>query len=350
MGKFIALTALLLSSAAAAQQPAAPTAPDKEYLKEFKAAQDFTFQCFGEETVEGCESMIRHYQRAMAAPDADESIKHYIFKDYLHAKSVHGGNLLEKGKPQEAMAVLNEAYGEMMGHFENGKHFHTLIDNLPLQQQAYLTLRALGKDQEADQVLVNARGAADQLYSLLEQSKGNENQMKLQHAAMLGSEKLETAAAELHKKRAESFEDQGKADLAKAERTRAIASWDRASAWIERSALAGVKGMMDMRPEIRLSEVQVGLGAAFVDMGDMKSAEDAFVYAGTVSCNFAKEDATSTFDRELAQNLCDRASMGYLLATGEVARISAAQSKAMYEQQMELMKTDITPILKAMKD
>ncbi|WP_106638765.1 hypothetical protein [Allosphingosinicella vermicomposti] len=350
MGKFTVLAALLLSSAAAAQQPTASAAPEKQYLKEFKAAQGYTFACFGEESAEGCLAMIQHYYNAMMAPDADEGVKHYIFKDYLHAKSVHGGNLREKGKLEEAKAVLQPAYAEMIHHFEGGKHFHALIDNLPLQEETYLTLRALRQDQEAEQVLANARQAADQLHSQLEQSKGNEHQMKLQHAGMLSSEKFETAAAKYHKDRAETFKSEGKSDLAKAERDRAIEGWRRASAWIERSALAGVKGMMDMRPEIRIAEAQMDLGSALLDNGDKKAAEESFIYAGTFSCDLAANTAETPFDRDLAQGLCDRASMGYLLTSGELARISEAQSKAMYEQQMELLKTDITPIMKAMQD
>src|SRR5262245_21953396 len=80
---------------------------DTEAFKIFQATgKKFTFDCFGAGKDEACAGMVQGYRDAMAAPDATPQIRHDVQSYLLHAISVRGGKLREKGQLDEALKVL----------------------------------------------------------------------------------------------------------------------------------------------------------------------------------------------------------------------------------------------------
>ena len=347
--RIFVMLAILLSAPAAIAAQEGGAADEAQYVKEYKAGAGFTFDCFGAEEDKACVAMIDHYRAAMDAPDADEAVRHYIFKDYIHAKAVRASHFRENSEPEKALPILVEAYAEMMEHYDGGNHFHTLIDNLRMQQELYLTLAILGRADQAAVIRGNVRETGAKLYAQRDKVAGKEQATKVFNAGLIGSEEFETALADLHTERAKIFEAEGNAARAKAERAIAIEGWQRATDWVIRSAEAGIQGMMSQRGEIRVGNAQIALGSLLHDEGRDEEALEAFIYGGGFGCALAKDAEANKLDQSFGQSICNRASMGYLLASGKAAEIAREQSEAMYRQQMELLNTDIGPALEAMR-
>lgn len=335
-----ALVAFVLSSAVAvsAQEKTEP-----QYAKEYKAAGNHTYECFGAKEEAACLAMIAAYERAMNAPDATEAVRHHIFKYHIHAITIHGSNVREKKGAGAALAILEPAYAAVMRHFDGGKHFHALIDNLRLQQETALALAALNRHAEADNVLATARRAADQLHKARESIKGDENKTKLLHAAYLGSEMLETEIADFYRQRSLDKSHSAEAD---ANRDRAIAAYRRAEDWLRRKTDEGIRGMMDVRSDIRLAEMKVEMGALLLNKKMMKEASEEFLTAYSISDTLLDPNEAARFGVRPAQGpevlllkpVRERAILGWMSATGQLDKMISDYVDRMIELNLQMLR------------
>ena len=323
-------------------------AAGKQWQKEYLGATRYTFDCFGKQDDKACLAMIASYDRAMKAPDADVGSRHETLKKMLHAETVHGKHLRERGDHDSAMSVLDQAFKRMIAHYDNGSHAHTLIENLGLISQLSQTLLALGNDKGALNVLSEVRRAADEQYAMLEASKANAHRMELQHLGMLTSEDIETEFAGILAARATALDKAGKKAEAAIWRDRAITAYRRSEQWIRRSTAAGITGSMDIHPRIRVAEVRIGLGEALLAKGARKEATEAYLQAG-VSCEMLDKDIEQKIaakkaigaDQMLAYPVCNKATLGWMEASGELGKLINKLSDEWYKEQMKILATPV---------
>lgn len=329
-----------------------PTAQAQTRLQDtqaFKLFQEtgkkFTFSCFGEGKDEACAGMVQGYRDAMAAPDATDQIRHDMQSYLLHAISVRGGKMREKGQLDDALKVLEGGYREMMEHYDGGKHFHALIDAQNLQQELGMTLLQLGRTQDADSVIRNARGAVDRMWDQRERLTSKPAK-DLLNKAMLAGERFETDLGVLYRdnfKQARNNKQviprMTKADLA----PRVVDTYRRAEQWLLRKDEAGIAGMMDVNANIRYAEIKFEIGDALYEQKKNKEATEEFLAAASAACTLVdkgKEAGAKGMDKlnaDLARRTCDRASAGWSLASGEFSKAFDKAFDAWYADQLKLL-------------
>lgn len=344
---FLLLVAPIPAAASAQQESLSAANPkfDKLWQKEMLSASDFTLGCFGKRVDEQCRKRIDAYQRALAAPDIDAAGRHLVLKHALHTQAVWGANARERGDTQLALTVLQPAYAEMIRHFDGGKHFHTVVENLKLQAEVYLTLNALGRTAEAQTVLANARGAADAIYRDRAKAAGKPHAEELLHLAIIGAERLETDLAKAASEKVKRSGD----TAAPAELTplldNEIEAWRRAATWIERSTELGLKGAMDLSPRLRMSDAQWALGNALMKKNDRKGAEQAYTQAALYSCGMVGEDFEQRIkdgksarhsEEGFAFDRCRNAAHGLNRADGSYDRMVKQIFEAQWKERMAL--------------
>ncbi|GGA87691.1 hypothetical protein GCM10011521_27620 [Arenimonas soli] len=320
----------------------AQAAPEPLYEKELKAAQDHRFGCFGQGRDDACAAMVAGYERAMNAPDATDAVRHALFGRRLQVVAVRGSKLREAGDVEAALRVLEPGYAAMVGHYEGGKHFHTVIENLRLQQEMVLALASAGRTAEAEGLLSAARSAADSVYAQRAQAVGNKSATELVYQAFVGSETLEAAIGEFFRDQSRAADAGGQAG---ARRALALAAYQRAEQWLRRKVEAGVRGGMDIRGDLRLSEFQLEQASLHLDGGAKKEAEDNFLSASAV-CLYLNDDDVANFNLSplqgaevnIASSYCQRARLGWGLATGEAQKEIGEAVDKMVEQQLEIMR------------
>lgn len=337
MFRLVALTALLLLARAAAA-----SAQEAEYVREYRAAGEHTLGCFGSEQEIACQEMIAAYDRAMNAPDATASVRHRVFKDYIHAHAVYGGNVREQRGAAAALEILAPAYAAMLEHFAGGQHFHTLIDNLRLQQEMALALAEVGRYAEADEVFATARGAADKIYGDRARIAGDQYVTDLLHQAYIGSESLETEVATFFRGRGL---DASRGAAAEADLDRAIHAYRRAELWLRRKVDAGIRGPMDAREDLRLAELKLELGVVLLNRERNQEAEEAFLAAAAFSCPALDPQRAARLNVPPAQlgdamffePVCERATLGWSVASGEADRIIAGAVDRLIRGELEFL-------------
>lgn len=333
----------------AAFLPAAHAQTRIQDTQAFKLFQEtgkkFTFDCFGAGKDEACAGMVQGYRDAMAAPDATDQIRHDMQSYLLHAISVRGGKLREKGQLEEAFKVLEGGYREMMAHYDGGKHFHALIDAQNLQQELGMTLLQLGRTQDGDTVIRNARGAADRLWAQRDKLTSKPGK-DLLNKGMLAGETFETELGELYRDNfkqkpgnKEVIANLSKADLA----PRVVETYRRAEQWLLRKDEAGIAGLMDVNANIRYAEIKFEIGDALYEQKKNKEATEEFLAAASAACTLVdkgKEAGAKGMDKlnaDLARRTCDRASAGWSLASGEFSKAFDKAFDAWYADQLKLL-------------
>lgn len=324
------------------------------WKQRYRDATGHQLGCFGEQDDQQCRALIAGYERAMEAPDADGSVRHALFREFLHAQAVFGAILRKRGDLKGASAVLEQGYVRMMEHYDGGKHFHTLIDNLRLQSELIQVLVMADQQAAVTQLLGNAREAADAVYGSFEAAAGNEHKLRLQHSNLVASEDLESDVAATLAARAAGLRQQGKTAEAARLKEAAVVAYERATAWVRFSTAAGVQGQMDLEPAMRISELQRGLGDLLAAAGEGKAAAQAYLYAGAHSCGLLEPGAHGRVrageqlapDQYLAFKECQLASHGYLVASGELQRLARDSADALYREQMSLLEVDLEPLLR----
>ncbi|MXO75742.1 hypothetical protein GRI40_10990 [Altererythrobacter aerius] len=164
--------ASLSASATIAQTPATQTADLVERAERVECPmfdRDMIFVASDEEieaeekrVSDLCMKRFDALQAAAKSADLDEETSHRLSAAYIETSIAHGRNLVETGKPAEALNVLGSGYQQMMAHFDNGSHYHTLFENLPLFYELHRALALTGRAPEAAGTLTNARQLVDQ--------------------------------------------------------------------------------------------------------------------------------------------------------------------------------------------
>lgn len=337
---------LLLAAAFLPGAHAQTRIQDTEAFKIFQATgKQYTFSCFGEGKDEACAGMVQGYRDAMAAPDATPQIRHDMQAYLLHAISVRGGKMREKGQLAEALKVLQGGHEEMMAHYDGGKHFHALIDNQNLQQELGMTLLQLGRTADGDNVIRHARAAADHLWGQREKmiSKASQDLLK---KGMLAGESFETELGKLYRDNfrqargnKQVIPNLSKADLA----PRVVDTYRRAEQWLLRKDEAGVASMMDVNANIRYADIKFEIGDALYEQKRNKEATEEYLAAASAACGMVekgKEAGAKGLDKmnaDLSQRTCERASAGWSLASGEFSKAFDKAFDAWYADQLKLL-------------
>lgn len=352
----IRLSAAMPAIAVALAQPIAAQAPqaEKQYVTEYKRSAKLGADCssFDREiwlfwdskereakfakVALACSERLASLNRAAGTADADEGIRHELFKDYVHTLRIHGVNYREKGDPAASLKILETGYAMMMQHFDDGKHFHTLVDHLPLQADVAVTLSELGRASEADTVLTNAREVSDNVYK----NRAQPSAKSLLPQAAVASEGLEERLGDYYRDRAASLGTSGKTAEAKAMRTRAMAAYERNETWIRRSSELRVQSMMALDAPLRLTEVRLKIASLQWDNGERAKAYTTSFGAGAYICDVAEDPKQSKSNRYFAKNLCDDATYKTIVASGAHDALIDARVEAQYAQQMDLLKVN----------
>lgn len=316
-----------------------------QWRRAVEAANELSYECFGEEKGADCEAMIRHYDSAMAAPDADDAIRHEVFKYRLNAVAAYGGNLVEAGDTARALSVLYAGHTEMQKHLDGGKHAHTVIENLRLQGHFLKALVASGDLENADAVADLPRNLVPQYYEMLDKSRGNERVLSLIIEGVVRSEELETGYGHALIARADAL---GSDPRAKAVRADAIVAYRNALQWLQRGDAEGWTMPFEGTNAIRFAELNNALGKALLASGDRSGAIEAHNLAfAAARCKGFDDGSLHEFDKITAAEPCNQAVAGYMAASGETQRLAKDAAEAMYRQQMELYETDISDLLRA---
>ena len=340
------LPSLLLAATVLPAAHAQTRIQDTEAFRIFQATgKQYTFSCFGEGKDEACAGMVQGYRDAMAAPDATDQIRHDMQSYLLHAISVRGGKLREKGQLDDALKVLQPGYGEMIAHYDGGKHFHALIDAQNLQQELGMTLLQAGRTADGDTVIRNARAAIDQLWSRRDKmtSKAGEALVK---KGMLAGESFETELGKLYRDNFKQARGNKqvipkltKADLA----PRVIDTYRRAEQWLLRKDEAGIGSLMDVNANIRYAEIKFEIGDALYEQKRNKEATEEYLAAASAACGMVekgKEAGAKGLDKmnaDLSKRTCERASAGWSLASGEFSKAFDKAFDAWYDDQLKLL-------------
>lgn len=325
----------------------APAGADEkpQWRRAVEAANELSYECFGEEKDSDCEAMIRHYDSAMAAPDADDAVRHEVFKYRLNAVAARGGNLVEAGDTARALSVLYAGYAEMRKHLDGGKHAHTVIDNLRLQGRFLKALVASGDLDNAEAVVDLPRNLVPQYYDVLDESRSNERVLSLIAEGVVRSEELETGYGHALIAHADAL---GSDPRAKAVRADAIVAYRNALQWLQRGDAEGWAMPFEGTNAIRFAELNNALGKALFASGDRRGAIAAHNLAfAAASCRGFDDGSLHTFDQITAARPCKQAVAGYMAASGETQRLAKDAAETMYRQQMELYGTDIGNLLRA---
>lgn len=334
---------LLVVLAAAGRTAGAEEKP--QWLRAVEAANGLSYKCFGEENDADCKAMIGHYDKAMAAPDADNAIRHEVFKHRMNAIAARGGNLVEAGDIAQALPLLHAGHAEMRTHLDGGKHAHTVIDNLRLQGWFLEALVASGDLDNAETVVDLPRQLVPQYYELLAKSRGNERTMSLITEGVVRSEELETKYGNALAARADAWGSDARAKVA---RGRAIVAYRNALQWLERGDAEGWTMPFQGTNAIRFAELNNALGKALFASGDRKGAVEAHNLAFVAaSCKGFDDGSLHDFDKITAARPCREAVAGYMAASGETQRLAKDAAETMYRQQMELYGKDISDLLRA---
>jgi hypothetical protein len=335
--------ALLVMLVAAGAPAGAEEKP--QWRRAAEAANELSYECFGEKNNADCEAMIRHYDAAMAAPDGDEGVRHEVFKYRLNAVAAHGGNLVEAGDTARALSVLYAGHKEMQKHLDGGKHAHTVIDNLRLQGHFLKALVASGDLENADAAVDLPRQVVPHYYERLDTSRDNERTLALIAEGVVRSEELEAGYGAALVAHADAL---GSDPRAKAVRADAIVAYRNALQWLQRGDAEGWTLPFEGTNAIRFAKLNNALGKALFASGDRKGAVEAHNLAFVAaSCKGFDDGSLHDFDKITAARPCREAVAGYMAASGETQRLAKDAAEAMYRQQMELYGTDISKLLRA---
>jgi|GEM_PF-3709027 hypothetical protein len=349
---------LITALALAATLPTVYAQTQLQDTQAFKLFQEtekkYTYNCFGAGKDESCAAMVKGYRDAMAAPDASDQLRHDMQSFLLHAIAIRGAKLRESGKLEEALQVLEGGYGEMLQHFDGGKHFHAVIENQKLQQETGMVLLQLGRTEEADNVIRQARGAVDRLWNNRKSLTSKGAQEMLQKG-MLAGESFETDLGKLYRDNFKQARGNKqvipkltKADLA----PRVVDTYRRAEQWLLRKDEAGIAGMMDVDSGIRYAEIKFEIGDALLEQKKNKEATEEFLQAAAAACNLVnKGDAAGAKGRDqinadLSRSTCDRASLGWSLASGEFQKNFDKAFDTWYQAELKRMTAAPDPTLR----
>jgi hypothetical protein len=333
MFRLAALTALLLGLTTVSRPALAAG-----YADELKAASASMFDCYGGGEDAACRAMLAAYERAMAAPDAAGGPAHAIFRLYTHTYGVYGGQLRKRGRARDALAVLDEGYGKVVGHANSGGHFHAWFDNQRLLAESAMVRLDLGQAADAEAKLEAARSAVRRAYDNRARAAASAHATKVLHTAYREARDFETTMARYYAERARR--EEGSAKQAPWV-DKAQDAYARAEGWLAAEAEAGAGADWGSTQ----AQLNYERGLLLMQLDRMPEAERAMARAYAAGCG-ARDEAERARLAEAAQGIlpgvreepvCIQMADGWALTNGD---FSAAVKKAV-DRAYEAMVRDL---------
>lgn len=262
----------------------AQTKPHPAVVAHAKAAADKTMDCYGKGIDSACETMIAEIRSAMAAPQATASDRHDLLKKELEATSAYGFHLIEKGQIAKALDLLRAGEAKMLEHNAKGGHFHTYIENIPLQKNLVKAYYAAGRTGEADVVIERVRDAISVTgKAMLENAQTTDparkryfTQMDLKAVAF--GEQFESDLTEYLQDRISKRQENTELQR------RALDHATNAVAMTEAAARKGIQLFADDRPEMRLAEALDRRGRLQFGLDMKQQAAASFIEGAAWAC------------------------------------------------------------------
>jgi hypothetical protein len=340
MVRFTALCLLLLGLASVSRPALAAG-----YADELKAASARMLGCYGGGEDAACRGMLAAYERAMAAPDAAGGPAHAIFRRYTHTYAVYGGHLRKRGRARDALAVLDEGYGKVLGHVNTGGHFHAWFDNQRLLAESAMVRLDLGQAADAEAKLEVARSAVQRAYDNRARAAASAHATEVLHTAYREARDFETTMARYYAERARGQDDR---PMQSPWIDKAQDAYARAERWLAAEAEAGAgKDWGSTQAQLNYER-----GLLLMQLDRAAEAERAMARAYAAGCGI-RNDAERARLGEAAQGIlpglreqpvCLKMADGWALTNGD---FSAAVSKAVdqaYDAMLRDLKEPLEPL------
>jgi len=342
--KLVVLASLLLPFCAAhAQQKGWQAAYDK--------ADAPMEKCFADRNLRECDKMVRAYAATLASPDLVEAgDRRMVLNDYLKWTAAYGRMLRKDGALQQSSDVLAGAYRDLLAEYQRTGRPQSLIDNLALMsafsetliegqltEQAHQIAGQVGQIAAALPQLRNLRASsreAEALYfSLLSGSEAFENEQAVGYFALARKPGTHPTDARVYVIRGTDAADRAIAHL----REGIASGWSvfgHERLELRLARLLAQSSDMRLRILDEKAEATQGYAAAQKIACPMVQRERAS--AGTAHRAFAAEDP-------LLQEICLRATLGYLEATGQLAEVQRQLAERQMTSQLDLLNVPLTP-------
>jgi len=348
--KSVIATALLACLAV----PASAQVAEKQVVTLFKKAQKDSYGCpdpaqtalrappLAEMQMKSCRDAIAGFQAAAAASDATDGDREYIVPYLFEAKANLGGILRRLGRVDESDKILVEAVREVATHTASGQHMIALIEGRDVLREAALLNLQKGRATAADEMINGARNSADGFYAGLEQIKDNKKAMRLLQDSSLDAYKFEMALGSYYGDRSRAEDERKAADAARKDRERARTALHRAVEWAIRLGENAWMGFADDLPAVKAADALLSLSALAANEHDRAKLGELSEKIVNLTCSPPK--SIDPVNRERFDKLCARGQFGVALADGSLAKAFEERSKAMYEEQMKVMSTDVSKL------
>lgn len=278
-----AALALCLAASTAAWAVADEPAPSAFSSKELKdmlvAAASPELGCNAFPEVLNCEKAADLYRKAAALPGTTVAERHFIDGKMVALYVSWIRNLRVAGQGQAAEDLSARAFQDINRHFDGGKHFHVLIESLPLQGEIVVTLESRGRRDDALRLLKEARDHAERVYQARGQAAGNPSRMRLILEAIYGSYSMEREVADGY---ARLSEREGGARQSDEQAAR-----ERARNWMNRFVEQGFT-MSGEDPRIILAETEMDVGDFHWATKNQAAARRSYAAAAAIACPLAK--------------------------------------------------------------
>ena len=348
--KSIVAAALLVSLAS----QGSAQVPEKQVVTLFKKAQKDSYGCpepaqtalrappLAEMQMKACRDAIAGFAAAAGAPDATDGDREYIVPYLFEAKANLGGILRRLGQVDESDKILVEAVRDVATHTGGGQHMIALIEGRDVLREAALLNLQKGRVAAADEMITGARNSADEFYAGLEQIKDNKKAMRLLQDSSLDAYKFEMALGSYYGDRSRAEEERKAADAARKDRESARTALNRAVEWAIRLGENAWMGFADDLPAVKAADALVSLSALAANEHDRAKLGEFSEKIVNLTCSPPK--SIDPVNRERFDKLCTRGQFGVALADGSLAKAFEERSKAMYEEQMKVMSTDVSKL------
>ena len=344
MKKLVVLASLLLPfSAANAQQKGWQAAYDK--------ADAPMEKCFADRNLRECDKMVRAYAATLASPDlVDAGDRRMVLNDYLKWTAAYGRMLRKDGALQQSSDVLAGAYRDLLGEYQRTGRPQPLIDNLALISAFSETLIEAQLTEQSRQIARQVGQIAAALPQLREMKGSSREAEALYFSLLSGSEAFENAQAVGYFTLARKPEaGRGNARLYAILGTDAA---DRAIAHLREGIDGGWTVFGPERLELRLARLLAQSSDARLRILDEKTeATQGYVAAQNIACQMVRSEGTAAANASRAfaaedplfQEICLRATLGYLEATGQLAKVQKQLAERRMASQLDLLNVRLNP-------
>jgi hypothetical protein len=332
--------------------PVSAQAPEKQVVTLFKKAQKDSYGCpdpaqtalrapeLAEMQLKGCRDAIAGFKAAAGASDATDGDREYIAPYLFEAKGNLGGILRMLGRVDESDKILAEAVRDVAIHTAGGQHMIALVEGRDVLREAALLNLQKGRVAAASEMIEGARSSADGFYAILAEIKDNKKGMLLLQSSSLDAYKFEMALGSYYADRSRTEDEHKEVDAARKDRELARAALNRAYDWAIRFGDNGWIGFADDYPAVKAGNALVHLSALAANEHDRPKLGEISEKIVVMTCSPPK--SVDPVNRKRFDYLCARGHLGVSLADGSLNKVLEERSKAMYDEQMQIMRTNVS--------